>query len=267
MQTIQVHGGVIEFSEHGEGRPLVLLHSLLTDSSAFDYVVPELARNHRVIAPNLPGFGHSSPAGSDVEHVADRLAAFFDALELTAGIDVLGNGYGGFVAGMLAIRHGTRFDRLVLANTGAAFSDAAKGAFFTMATRVREQGMSGVVDIAISRLFPTDYIDANRSIVEERRRVLLGNDPQRFAQACLSLAALDLREQIKEVRNATLVLVGSADTATPVAMSQELASLIPGAQYVELPGCAHAPMIQAPAAFIAALKPFLNGAEVSPSGG
>ena len=259
MQTIQVHGGVIEFAEHGEGRPLVLLHSLLTDSSAFDYVAPDLARKRRVIAPNLPGFGHSSPAGGDVEHVADRLAAFFDALELSAGIDVLGNGYGGFVAGMLAIRHGARFDRLVLANTGAGFSDAGKGAFYTIATRVREQGMSGVVDIAISRLFPDDYIEANRSIVEERRRVLLRNDPQRFAQACLSLATLDMREAIRGVKNPTLVLVGSADTATPVGMSQELASLIPGAQYLELPACAHAPMIQAPAAFLAAIKPFLNG--------
>lgn len=257
MQTVAVEGGALEIAEHGAGRPLVLLHSLLTDSSAFDRVVPDLAREHRVILVNLPGFGRSSSVGASIERIADRVAALFSTLELPRNTDLLGNGFGGFVAGMLAIRHGSRFDRLVLANTGAGFSEAGRTAFHTMANRVREHGMPGVIDIAITRLFPQSYIDANAAIVEERRRVLLRNDPERFAQACLALADLDMREGIAGIRNPTLILVGSLDTATPPAMSQELARGIPGAAYVELPACGHAPMIQAPEAFLGAVKPFL----------
>lgn len=256
MQLITVDGGVVEVAQHGAGRPLLLLHSLLTDSSAFDRVVPDLARERRVVVINLPGFGRSTPVGPSIERIADRVAALFAPLELGRDTDVLGNGFGGFVAGMLAIRHGGSFRRLVLANTGAGFSDAGKSAFFTMAARVREHGMAGVIDIAMSRLFPDDYRDANPAVVEERRSVLLRNDPERFAQACLALAALDMRVGVGGVRNPALVLVGSLDSATPPAMSQELAQAIPGARYVELAGCGHAPTIQQPEAFLAELEDF-----------
>jgi 3-oxoadipate enol-lactonase len=260
MKKISVDDGVLEVADHGAGRPLILLHSLLTDSSAFDRVVPDFARDRRAIRINLPGFGGSSPVGSSIEHIADRVAALLPQLELSADADVLGNGFGGFVAGMLAIRHGERFDRLILANTGAGFSESGKAAFHTMASRVREHGMEGVVDIAMRRLFPESYIEANADVVEERRQTLLRNDPERFAQACLALADLDMREHIGGIRNPALVLVGSLDSATPPAMSQELARLLPGSRYVELEGCGHAPMIQAPTTFLAAVTDFLQRA-------
>lgn len=77
MQTVAVEGGALEIAEHGAGPPLVLLHSLLTDSPAFDRVVPDLARGHRVILVNLPGFGRSSPVEPSIERIADRVAALF----------------------------------------------------------------------------------------------------------------------------------------------------------------------------------------------
>ena len=69
-----------------------------------------------------------------------------------------------------------------------------------------------------------------------------------------------MREHIGGIRNPALVLVGSLDSATPPAMSQELAGLLPGSRYVELEGCGHAPMIQAPAAFVATVTDFLRRA-------
>lgn len=258
MRTITIDGGMLEIDEHGTGPALVMLHSLLTDSSAFDAVVTDLSRQRRVILVNLPGFGKSSPAGSTITSIADRVAALFPALELKPDTTLLGNGFGGFVAGMMAIRHGKLFDRLILANTGAGFPEDGKAAFHAMAKAVRERGMAAVVDVAMKRLFPPSYIDMNPRIVEQRREVLLRNDPQRFAQACLALASLDMSEEIRGVKNATLVLVGSLDAATPPAMSLELVELIATAQYAEISGCGHAPMIQAPAAFLSILKRFLH---------
>jgi 3-oxoadipate enol-lactonase len=259
MKTITLDGGLLEIEEHGMGPPLVMLHSLLTDSSAFDAVVSDLSRHRRVIRVNLPGFGKSSPAGSTIASMADRVAALFAALELNRDTSLLGNGFGGFVAAMLAIRHGKIFDRLILADAGAGFSEEGKAAFYNMAQLVRERGMGAVVDVAMKRLFPQTYIDTNPRIVEQRREVLLRNDPQRFAQACLALAALDMREAIRAVKNPTLVLVGALDSATPPAMSLELAELISTAQYAEIAGCGHAPMIQAPIAFVSTVKRFLDG--------
>lgn len=258
MASIELNEGTLDVIEAGSGKPLLLLHSLLADRSIFERVVPLLARDRRVIVPDLPGFGGSSSAGATIEGIADRLAGLFGAMELGRDTDVLGNGFGGFTASTLAIRHGEKFDRLVLADTGVGFSEPGRASFHAMADRVREHGMEGVVDIAMKRLFPEDYLAANPRVLPERRQALVKTNPVFFAEACEALANLDLRADIVSIHNPTLVVVGALDAATPPPMSHELAGLIDGAELIELAGLGHAPMAQAPEIFVEAIAGFLN---------
>lgn len=257
MTSISVRDGVLDIAESGAGKPVVLLHSLLADRTIFDRIVPMLARTRRVIVPDLPGFGGSSSAGATIEGIADRISGLFDALNLGTGADVLGNGFGGFVASTLAIRHGGKFDRLVLADTGLAFSPEGKQSFYAMAERVRQAGMGAIIDVAMKRLFPEDYIAAHPEVFAERRNALLKTNPEFFAEACLALAALDLTSDIATIRNPTLVVVGELDAATPPEMARALACALPKAELIEIPGCGHAPMAQAPEAFIKTISGFL----------
>lgn len=263
MTSVRLHDGVLDIAETGAGKPIVLLHSLLADRAVFDKIVPLLAAERRVIVPDLPGFGGSSSAGATIEGIADRIAGLFDALDLGNDADVLGNGFGGFIASALAIRHGDRFDRLILADTGLGFSSEGKQSFYAMADRVRQSGMEAIVDIAMKRLFPDDFIAAHPEIVAERRAALIKINPAFFAEACHALAALDLTACIGGVRNRTLVVVGELDSATPPPMSRALAKALPDAKLVEIPGCGHAPMAQAPVTFVETVAGFLglNSAE------
>lgn len=258
MTSISVRDGVLDIAESGAGKPVVLLHSLLADRTIFDRIVPMLARTRRVIVPDLPGFGGSSSAGATIEGIADRISGLFDALNLGTGADVLGNGFGGFVASTLAIRHRGKFDRLVLADTGLAFSPEGKQSFYAMAERVRQAGMGAIIDVAMKRLFPEDYIAAHPEVFAERRNALLKTNPEFFAEACLALAALDLTSDIATIRNPTLVVVGELDAATPPEMARALARALPEAELIEIPGCGHAPMAQAPEAFIKTISGFLE---------
>src|SRR5487761_63925 len=249
----------LDVTETGSGRALVLLHSLLSDRSAFDRVAPRLAGERRVLLVDLPGFGKSAPAGPLLENFADRIAENFVRLGLNpADTDVLGNGFGGFVAVALAVRHGRKFDKLVLVDTGAAIPDSGKPAFHKMAALVESGGMAAVLDAALARMFPPDFLADHPDVAEERRAALRRMNPERFAAACRALAALDLRAEIKSIRNPTLVVVGLKDTATPPALSHALAATVPGAQLVELPHCGHSPHIQDPDGFWNAVKPFLG---------
>src|SRR5262245_5267162 len=97
--------GAVNAAEIGEGAPLFLFHSLLSDRASFDAIAPEVSQSFRVIVPELPGFGKSSATGGSLAGVADRMA---EAVRDAAGEQdaiVLGNGYGGFVALQMAIRH------------------------------------------------------------------------------------------------------------------------------------------------------------------
>eukprot|EP01035_Chromulina_nebulosa_P065461 gene65461-89545_t len=110
----------------GDGPPLVLFHSLLSDRTSFDRIVPELAKRFRVIVPELPGFGRSQAVEGGLPAVADRMASFVRHVAPDQDAIVLGNGYGGFVALQMAIRHPGIAKRLVLADCGAAFSDPGR---------------------------------------------------------------------------------------------------------------------------------------------
>ena len=63
MAIIRVDGADVDVVQTGTGRDLVLLHSLLSERSAFDRVVPLLSRGRRLTLVNLPGYGGSRRQG------------------------------------------------------------------------------------------------------------------------------------------------------------------------------------------------------------
>ncbi len=257
MAIVKVNGAQLDVEQLGSGPELVLLHSLLTDRSAFDRVKGELARQRRVILVNMPGYGRSSPVGSTIEEYADHVAGLFPALKLSARAAVLGNGFGGFVALALAARHGTRFDRLIIADSVATFPQPAKEPFRILHAKVSEQGMDAILDAAVRRMFPEAFILNHPRIVAERKAALAKADPGCFARACLALASVDLREAVRSIRNPTLVMAGSLDQTTPPELGRELARAIPGARFLEIPGAGHCPPIESPGEFVAAVQGFL----------
>jgi 3-oxoadipate enol-lactonase len=257
---IEIAGGLVEMDVAGIGRPLVLLHSLLADRGSFARVVPPLSGEFRVIVPDLPGFGGSAPVGGGLAGVADRVAAALRALLGDTPPILLGNGFGGFVALTMAIRHPGLAARLVVADSGAAFSEAGRAAFRGMSSAVAANGLAAVTDTAMRRLFAPDFQAANPELMAERRAAFLRTDLGTFHMACQALAELDIREAVRSLHVPTLVLVGEQDEATPPPMAHELAALLPQASLTVLPGCAHVPQLQDPERFLAAIHPFITGA-------
>jgi 3-oxoadipate enol-lactonase len=259
MSALDMNGLRVEYLQEGRGPQLLLLHSLLTDLTVFERVMPALRAERRVTLVNLPGFGASSPVKLEtVADHADHLARVMDALALPRDIDVFGNGFGAFVALELAVRHGTRFRRLVVADTLAGFPGPARAPFRGMAERVRSGGMAAVLDTAIGRMFPPAFTEANAAAVAARKQALAAVDPECFARACLALAGLDLSARLDAIRNPTLVLCGALDQTTPPALARELATGIAGARYEDIPASGHCPMLEQPDVLVRLMKDFLG---------
>src|SRR6202012_4229444 len=96
--------GTVNAAVSGNGPALFLFHSLLSDRASFASIEPELMRSRRVIVPELPGFGGSQAVSGTLAEVADRMAEVVSEAG-DGDTVVLGNGYGGFVALQMAIRH------------------------------------------------------------------------------------------------------------------------------------------------------------------
>ena len=257
-QEIAVDGNVVSARVGGQGSAIVLFHSLLADGSSFDLITDELAQTHRVVVLNLPGFGTSDRVDGGLNAVADRVAGAIRAMVLPGPVIFLGNGYGGFVALLTAIRHPSLAARLVLADCGAAFSEPGRAAFRGMSAAARAKGLEAIADVAMRRLFAPEFQQQNAALTDDRKKKFLAVDVETFHGACAALAELDLRAELPGVTVPVLVLVGEQDEATPPPMSVELAAGLRQAELVVLPGCAHVPQLQAPEQFMAAIRSFIQ---------
>ena len=254
--------GTVNAAVSGNGPALFLLHSLLSDRASFASIEPELMRTHRVIVPELPGFGGSRAVDGGLAAVADRMAEVVNEVGDREAI-VLGNGYGGFVALQMAIRHPSIAKKLILADCGAAFSEPGRDAFRNMAAASKAKGLAAITDVAMRRLFAADFQASHPELMRDRREAFLKTDPEVLQAACAQLAALDLRPELPKVKVPALVLVGEHDEATPPPMSHELAALLPDARLEVLAGCAHVPQLQKPRVFLDAIADFLKPAHAT----
>ncbi|AWH21669.1 MULTISPECIES: alpha/beta hydrolase [Stenotrophomonas] len=113
--TVRANGIRQNFIDAGNGAPVVLLHGFPETNYAWRHQIPVLAANHRVIAPDLRGYGETEkPAtGYDKRSMAQDIVALLDTL----GIDkvaLVGHDRGARVATRLAKDHPQRVDRLVV---------------------------------------------------------------------------------------------------------------------------------------------------------
>jgi pimeloyl-ACP methyl ester carboxylesterase len=121
---VEVEGMHVRYLHSGHGSPLVLVHGLLGYSANWRRVIPLLAQNYEVFAPDLPGSGLSecdSKLDCRLSSAADRLRRFLDALGIGV-CDVAGSSYGGATVVIAASVQPSRFPRLVLVSPANPWS-------------------------------------------------------------------------------------------------------------------------------------------------
>ena len=259
FEQLSAGHGALTAVRAGQGRDLVILHSLLADRTAFDPVLPALTAKFRVTLINLPGFHGSQPL--PLALMDGYIAAIEDGFEeFGIGNDsvLIGNGFGGTVALAFALAHPERIAKLVLSDAAACFPPQGREAFAVMAQKVQEAGLGAVAEIAAKRLHSPAYLAAHPEAIEQRKQVLLGIHPKAFQGACKVLQEADLTPLLHRLGVPTLVVCGELDQATPPALNKEIVEKAPGAKYVELPGCGHCPPLEQPAQFLAAIKDFIG---------
>jgi 3-oxoadipate enol-lactonase len=251
--------GSLTAARTGQGRDLVVLHSLLSDRHAFDPVLPALAAKHRVTLINLPGFhGSLAPPLALMDAYIAAIEDGFQEFGIANDSILIGNGFGGTVALAFAMAHPERVAKLVLSDAAAGFPPEGRKAFEVMAAKVAEAGLGSIAEIAAKRVFSPAYLAIHPEAIDERKKVLLEIDPKAFQAACKILQEVDLEPLLHRMRVPTLVVCGEFDQATPPPLNKSIADKVKGAAYVQLPGCGHCPPLEQPQAFLAAIKDFVG---------
>jgi len=260
-----VAGRRMTWVDYGEGPAVVLVHGLGGSWQTWLENLPALARDHRVIAVDLPGFGGSEPLPSPGElsgHV-DTLAELLDALRIDRAL-VVGHSMGGLVALLFAAAHIERLYALALVGSGGIVLGPRR-----LAAIVRGFLLFNAVfkRPGVARAF------ARRPRLRHRLLALAVHDPSAlsgrlaaeiiplmaapgFADAVVSAARVAEHVPLDAVTCPTLLVWGRQDRILPVARAEELAEALPDAHLEIIDRAGHCPMFERPAELNALLLAF-----------
>jgi pimeloyl-ACP methyl ester carboxylesterase len=253
----------LAIEEVGVGRPLVLLHGIATDRHIWDVVTPLLGLGRRVITVDVPGFGHSEPAGDqfDLGEVAARIVDGLYARGITVPFDLVGHSLGGGIALTLAVARTDVVGRLILVAPAGLRPMSARvaGILASAAGTViaARRGASPLTDTPWGRRLLLTGVVADGSELSPsmaRQIVQASATALRTAPALRTIATVDLRPLLRRLQTPLGVIWGEADQTMPVDTLKTIVASRPDALVARLRGAGHVPMVERPSLFVDALE-------------
>lgn len=252
----------------GEGAPILLVHGFPLNHAMWRRQIDALSETHRVIAPDLRGFGQSrlkdGPLTAEavtMEQFADDLALLLDGLGIRVPVTLCGLSMGGYIAWQFWRRHANRLRTLVLCDTKAAADtpDGARGRLET-AKKVLAEGPEVVSRAMLGKLVAAATNERQPGLVDELRAMIAGTAPAAIAAALRGMAVRpDATPWLPSIKLPTLLLCGVDDAISPVAEMRSVAMAIPGAKFVEIPRAGHMAPMENFEAVNSELQAFLAG--------
>lgn len=272
-QQIEVDGLLTRYLTAGEGPPLVLLHALGESALDWRWVIPKLARTHRVYAPDLPGFGDSAKPSADYSSAffTRFVASYLDTLKIEHTA-LVGNSLGGLIALRLALSEPERVRTLSLvssvglgrevsyalrSSTLPAYGELAIAWSKTPFGAAQRAWLRSMLLFARSRLAPIEWMR------EQRRLAQLPGFLEAELATLRALANIGgqrevLLDRLPNLEVPTLVVWGTSDRIFPSSQGREAVARLQDGSLNLIAGCGHLPHIEQPNRFVAALDRFLG---------
>lgn len=240
----------LTYLDEGAGPAVVLLHGLGSQSEDWLFQTPVLAREYRVLAPNLRGHVGSSPVRGPVSvfSLAADVAQWLETLNVEAA-HIVGLSLGGLVAQELAINFPQRVKRLVLCNTFAHLWPTSIGEAGILGRRLIASTllpMATTARIVATDLFPRPDQAAIRAAVLER---VGGNDLSSYRYLIRAIRRFDSRAQLTRIQAPTLLITGDRDNVIPRGCQQQLVRGIRNIKWQIVRDSGHATPIDQPEEF------------------
>ncbi len=273
-------GGSVHLIEKGEGRPLVFLHGITFQASAWARQF-DLSDQFRVIACDLRGHGESAP-GSDgfgLDVLASDLATVLAGLDLRDAI-LVGHSMGGMTVQTFCREYPevleARVAGLVLLSTSARRVMLDDDQAASLAAQLADRGDKK--NWAPFRLLSLPWSD----LVEAATRFTFGRSPnpidvarswalydamddEYLGRSNIGLLDYDVREALFELDLPALVVTGELDRLTPPRFAHEMADLLPQSELHLLPGAGHQVMFERPDELDGLIRSFVSGLDGEPA--
>ena len=271
-KTVEVQELSTRYLVAGEGPPMVLLHGVGTSAGEWSWVLPELARSHRVYALDLPGYdGSFEPPDYAPAFTASFIGSFLDAVGVESAV-VVGNSFGGLVALHLALSEPARVSALIMSDS-AGLDRTVNPALATLSfPRMGQMATAlaktppGAAQRALSRallMFARPWQIPSKWLKDQYRLAQLPN----FIEATLATLRSTvgpsgqrevLLEELPRLQMPTLIVWGIEDRVLPYWQAQDALTRLKKGSLELIPNCGHLPHVEQPERFVSILDGFLR---------
>ncbi|HWD83395.1 MAG TPA: alpha/beta hydrolase [Kribbella sp.] len=233
----------ITVQDRDGSRPFLLLHGgggVLTMAGFADLLA---SRAHsRVLLPTHPGFGGTprNEALTDVRELAAAYVGMLDELDL-AGVTVIGNSFGGWLAAEIALQQSPRVSAAVIVDG--------------IGIEVEDHPLTDVRGLSVADIQKLSWHDPSKAPTPVSAG---GTGPSPDVQALISytgptMSDPTLRKRLAGIEIPVQVVWGESDRIAGPEYGKAYADAIPGATYTLLPRTGHLPQLETPEEFLGAL--------------
>ena len=260
MKTIDVNGISVRYQVEGSGPWITLSHSLTCDLTMWDEIAVSLAPTFTVLRYDTRGHGGTGvPAGDySFEQLSTDVTGLLDALHIER-THFVGLSMGGMIGQHLALAAPQRLNKLVIASSTSRIPPEASPLWDERIAIARTQGCAGLVEGTLGRWFTSEFRAARPDTMQRIGRLIANTPTAGYAGCVAAIRHLDITARIGAIRTPTLVIVGAQDPGTPPAMSEVIATTIPGARLEIIPSASHLSCIEQPEIFQRLVGDFLKG--------
>ena len=249
------------YDVQGSGAPVILIHGLGLNRDMWQWQLPALTAEFRVIRYDLLGHGESvKPPGSyEMDQMVEQLADLLTQLGIEHAA-IVGFSLGGLIARAFALAHPEKTSALVILNSAHARTPEQRDSIYVRVRQAELSGPAATIDDALERWFTDEFAKRAPETLGQVRQWLVANDPDIYAKLYKLLAEGDrgLEHEIANIGCPTLVVTGADDHGNSPAMAQQMAAVIPDARVEILPRLRHMALAEDPDAVNALLVPFLQ---------
>ena len=255
---VTVSGLELFLEDRGSGPAILLSHGMWCDGGMFTDLAKDLARDHRVLIPDLRGHGRSAVPAKQwtITQLADDLADLLDAVGVPR-VTLLGFSMGGMAAVDFALRYGHRLEGLALVGTSAAAEELVRVAEIrTLARLIQLTGQSRFLAREASKsTFSQGFRKANATAVTRWESTVRAMSNPALIHALRAVAGRSpLLDRLGEISVPTLVIAGGADRVLKPRWSQAMHRRLRHSHLIVYPGVGHAVPIERPAQLAAVLR-------------
>ena len=255
MMYTEIGGLKIRYLIEGQGDDILLLHGWGCKIEVYTQLINHLSRNHRVIVPDLPGFGESGEPKEpwDASAYADFVFAFAKELNLSS-VTLMGHSNGGRVILKMMERESIPFSIKKIVLLDSAGVVPKKSVKQKLKQRIYKIGRTILSLKPVTMLFP----DALENLRRKNGSADYNAASPIMRQTLVKLVNEDMTHLCGKIAAPTLLIWGENDTATPLSDGQLLERLIPGSGLVTVKGAGHYSFLEQPQFVHRVLDSFFN---------